>query len=314
MLKSIKKNVASFGIVVGFAILFTGCAKDQLLMKTYSPPKKQKEVKQMIAQGESSGEGYLSLEIVNDISTIVKHKNSTIQKDTAHKLIASLKKYITQTNFISLSDVADTSTVSLDMKILELDYRSTANSIKGLVEVEFNIRKDYQTFYTQNYKYPINRYSKNSQTLPSKGKVLGQAADFLAKKLIKDISPIKTSKLVELKGLPDELKYTVKYAKASNFKGAIKAMEKYKGEKTAEYYFNLGVYYEALAAKTENLVLFAKADENYENAMRISEGGDEIITKGKAKFDNFYEMIKMVAQQKASNKKENSNNQFQILD
>ncbi len=303
----------SLSVLAFIAVAFniTGCGPTKLLMDTYSPPHKQKEVKEMLASGESSS-GYLDLEIFHKVQ---KADGVKSDKSFDNKLLSSLKKFITQTNFISINSVSDQSSLSLDMKVLIFDYKQTSNRINGVISVEFNIRKEGQVFYTQNYKYSISRYSKSgTQGLPTKGEILAQASDYLAKKLIKDISPIATQKLVALKSLPSELEYTVSYARGGNFEGAIKGMKKYKGEKTAEYYFNLAVYYEAHASKTDSVELLTKADEYYEQAMVLSEGKDEEIVKGKLKFDNYYSIIKKVADQKRANAKNSTNDNFELLD
>ena len=311
MLKQKYKTPLLLALVAGTVLMFGGCAKKQLLLKTYSPPSKAKEVKEMQSKTEAAS-GYLDLEIVD---YVVKGDNVVSDKEFDNKLLSSLKKFITQTNFIAISEVADQSSLSLDMKVLIYDYKAQGNKIDGLISVEYNIRKDSTTFYTQNYKYRIKRYSKaGKQGLPSKSEILVQASDYLAKKLIKDISPISTQKLVELKSLPSELEYTMKYAKDKNFEGAIKGMKKYKGEKTADYYFNLAVYYEALASQTDNVALLTKADEYYESAMSLSEGSDEVSVKGKSKFDKFYAIVKKVADQKRENAKSQTNDQFELLD
>ena len=48
--------------------------------------------------------------------------------------------------------------------------------------------------------------------------------------------------------------------------------------------------------------------------MRLSEGGDEDIVKGKAKFDNYYSIIKKIADQKRANAKSSTNDNFELLD
>jgi len=306
---SSKKILVVLG-TMALVLNMTGCGPAKLLMDTYSPPKKEKEVKKMLESSDSKS-GFLELEIVN---TVVKAKGVKSDKEFDAKLLASLKKFITQTNFISINTVEMQSAMSLDMKVITYDYTQTATSIKGSIAVEFNIRKEGTIFYTQDYKYSINRHSKSGFQGVSKGSILAQASDFLAKKLIKDISPIATQKLVALKSLPSELEYTISYARTGNFEGAIKGMKKYKGEKTEEYYFDLAVYYEALASKTDSIELLTKADEYYEEAMRLSEGKDEEIVAGKAKFDNYYRIIKKVADQKRANAKSSTNDNFELLD
>ena len=306
---SLQKVLLTLGLTA-MTFNMTGCGPTKLLMDTYAPPKKEKEVKKMLESSDSKS-GFLELEIVN---TVVKAKGVKSDKAFDSKLISSLKKFITQTNFISINTVEMQSAMSLDMKVLIFDYNQEATTIKGTIAVEFNIRKEGTVFYTQNYKYQINRYSKSGFQGINKGSILAQASDYLAKKLIKDISPVATQKLVSLKSLPSELEYTVSYARGGNFEGAIKGMKKYKGEKTAAYYFNLAVYYEALASKTDSLELLTKADEYYADAMRLSEGKDEDIVNGKSKFDNYYRIIKKVADQKRANAKSSTNDNFELLD
>jgi len=297
----------------GLSLIFTGCAKDQIIMETFSPPKKQQEVKQMLAVSDLSN-GFLKLEVVDDIQFITNNNQTKDKVAVANKLLADIKKYITQTNFISISDIADDSQVSLDMKIIRLDYQESGNKISGLVEVEFNIRKG-EPIYTQTYKREIKRQSRaGRQALPSKAEILSEASQYLAKKLIKDISPISTKKLVELKSAPDGLEHTISYAKAGNFKQAIKAMEGFKGDKDEDFYFNLAVFYEALGSKNDNMALFEKAHENYNLAIENGGSDDDIILNGKSKFDKFYEIIQKVAKQKLKNAEANSSSQFEILD
>jgi len=314
MIKNLSKKIITSSIAISIAILFSACSKDQILLKTYSPPKKQTEVKQMLEVGDSTS-GYLNLEIYDDKKYIINNISSKEDGSiVAKNLIASIKKYITQTNFISINDVADQSTVSLDMKIIQLKFEESSNSINGFVKVEFNIRKG-EPIYTQSYKYVIKRYSRaGRQSLPSKAEILSKASDYLAKKLIKDISPLQTQKIVELAPLPSELKYTIKYAKGGNYEGAIKAMLNYKGDKEYEYYFNLALYYEGLASQEDDMAFLAKADKYYNLAMQNGGAEEELVIKGKLKFDNFYKIIQKIAEQKIQNAKENGNSKYELLD
>jgi len=310
----LKQGLVSLSVVVSI-VLFSGCAKDQLILKTYSPPKKQEQVKKMIENSESSV-GFINLQVVEDINYICKivgeNGNS---KSMANGLISNVKKFINQTNFISLNQVEDSANVSLDMQILGFNFVETKNSRELHAKINFVIRKEGIEFYSEPYTVDDVRKSRAGlQGIASKYEMINDASEYLAKKLIKDISPVKSRKLVELKGLPDELKYTIKYAKGKNFKGAIKAMEKYKGEKNLEYYFNLGVYYEGYGTQIDNIAMFAKAEENYEKAMSMGGSEDETIVKGKMKFDNFYEIIKKVAQQQAANLKQTSTGEYELLD
>lgn len=316
MIKYLNAKKTAFASLVGLSLVFSGCAKDQLLMETYSPPKKQKEVKQMLEVGDLSS-GFLKIEIVSDKTYIINGKNPQDGNVIADKLLTDIKKYLTQTNFIAISDIEgdfESTKVSLDMKILQLNYNKTNNSIKGLIEVEFNIRKG-EPLYTQTYQYKIYRQSRaGKQGLPTISKIFSDASKYLAKKLVKDISPLQTKKLVELKSAPEGLEYTINFAKAKNYKGAIKAMEKYKGEKDSSFYFNLAVFYEALGAKNENFALLEKANENYELAMANGGHEDETIIKGKNKFDKYYEVIQNISKQKLENAKANQDDKYEILD
>ncbi len=305
------KQIFGLFLLGAMAFSISGCGQTKLLIGTYNPPKKQKEVNQMLETTDFKS-GYLDLEIYNKV---IKADGIKTDKSFDNKLLSSLKKFITQTNFIAINSVADQSNLSLDMKVLIYNYKATSNRINGVISVEFNIRKEGTVFYTQNYKYNINRYSKAGiQGLPTKGEILAQASDYLAKKLIKDISPVATQKLVTLKSLPSEIEYTIRYAQGQNYEGAIKGMKKYKGEKTDAYYFNLAVYYEALASQSDSIELLTKADEYYDDAMRLSEGDDEVIVNGKMKFDNYYSIIQKVADQKRANAKNNKNDNFELLD
>jgi hypothetical protein len=309
MLKTILKK-KYIGVLAISVLLLSGCSKSQLLLNTYIPPNKPKEVSQML-ETEDKNSGFLEIEIVD---FIIKGDGVNSDKSFENKLVSSLKKFVTQTNFISISEVKDVSNLSLDMRVLIFDYKESANATNGLISVEFNIRKEGTTFYTQNYQFKIKRYAKaGRQALPSKSQIFAEASDYLAKKLIKDISPVASFKLVELKDLPDELAFTKEYAKSKNYEGAIKGMKAYEGEKDEAFYFNFAVYCEALAAKSDDLALLSKANEYYEKAMQISKGEDEIITKGKAKFDRYYQVIKKVADQKAKNDEKNNNSMFEIL-
>jgi hypothetical protein len=202
------------------------------------------------------------------------------------------------------------------MKIINYNYQSTNNSINAFLEVAFSFIKDQtdQPIYNPVYDAKLKRQSKaGKQTLPSKAEVLSTLSKEIAKKLILDISPLKSRKLVELKSLPEELAYTITYAKMKNYKGAIEAMEKYQGEKTMEFYFNLAVYYEALASTKSDLSLLSDANENYEKAMMMGGNTDEMVIKAKAKFDNFYDLIKAIDAQKKANQKANVNSENEIL-
>ena len=310
----LKNSLISLSVVASMA-LFNGCAKEQLILKTYSPPKKEEQVKKMIENSDAS-KGFINLQVFENVNYIceVVGKNSD-SKNMANGLITNVKKFINQTNFISLNQVEDSANISLDMQIISLNFTETKNSRELQTKVNFVIRKEGVEFYSEPYTYKSLRKSRAGlQGIASKNEMFNDASEYLAKKMIKDISPIKTHKLVELKDLPDELQYTLKYAESNNFKGAIEAMLQYKGEKELSYYFDLGVYYEGYGSKTDNLAMFTKAKENYDKAMAMGGSDDETIVKGKMKFDAFYDIIQKVAKQQAVNLKQTQNSEYELLD
>jgi len=307
------KKVIFNTLIVGYTILFVGCAKDNLIMKTYSPPAQMEKVKDLMAN-TTSEKSYLDVFINEDIQFILNRKTSN--KDVAETLLGNVKKYLTQTNFIGINQNGNSDTISLEIKIVSFQYASTDKSIDASMEVVFSFIKDATDtpIFVEQYKKTTKRSSRSGrQGLPSKIEVLSYMTKNIAADLVMDISPVKGNKLVELKSLPKEISYTIKYAKMKNFKGAIKAMNKYQGEKTLEYYFNLAVYYEAYAAISNDMNFLSKADENYEHAMMMGGSQDDVVIKAKAKFDTFYELIKSIDEQKKLNNKADLNGGDEVL-
>jgi len=315
--KYFKQNILKVVSILGLVLLFGGCAKDKLLLTAYTSPTQMDKVKELMAK-TTSNDKYLDLyinESKEDIKAILNGKH--ISRDVAETLLGNVKAYLSETNFIGINQNGDSNTISLEMKIVSYSYdTSIKNMIKADLEVSFAFIKDENAkpLYIVQYKSSAKRTSRSGpQGLPSKASILSKLTKDIAEDLVLDISPTKSRKLVYLKSLPDEIKYSIQYAKQENFKGAIKVMLKYKGEKTIEYYFNLAVYYEGLASKINDFKLLFKANENYEQAMSMGGHKDEDIVKTKAKFDNFYDLIKLINKQKKSNSKANKNNGFEIL-
>ena len=267
----------------------------------------------MIDKSESD-KGFINIEVLNSSNPYYCEKVS--DKDScsiiADGLNSNVKKFVSQTSFISLNETEDDASVGLNMQLIQLNYKETKSDIKMFVKVEFTVMdKEKGSLYKEVYEHVDNRHSRaGRQGLPSKSEILAEASEVLAKRFIKDISPLKTRKLVELKSLPSELEYTVRYAKGKSFKKAIEAMEKYKGKKDANYHFNLAVYYECYGAKIDDMDQLAKADENYEKAISL-DSEDEVIVKGKMKFDKFYSIVKEVLEQKRANSKRS--NDFEMV-
>ena len=300
-------------LFVSSIVLFTGCAKDQLLLKTYSPPKKPSEVKKMVDNSESD-KGFINIEVLNSsdpyyCKEVSDKRNCRV---IAKGLNTNVKKFISQTSFISLNETQDDATVGLNMKLIQLNYKSSNSDINMFAKVEFTVEDNEKgVLYKETYEHSDDRHSRaGKQGLPSKSQMLSEASEVLAKRFIKDISPLKTRKLVELKSLPSKLEYTIRYVKGKSYKKAIEAMEKYKGEKDANYHFNLAVYYECYGAKIDDMAQLAKADENYEKALSL-DSEDEVIVKGKIKFDKFYSIVKEVLEQKKANSKRS--NDFEMV-
>lgn len=307
-----KRNIYNL-FLVALMIIFTGCAKENLIMKTYSPPAQMDKVKDLMANTTSEA-SYLDVYIHENLKAIMNKRN--VSKDVAETLLGNVKKYLTQTNFVGINQNGNSDTISLEMKIVGYNYESTSSTINASLEVSFSFIKDSSDtpVFVEQYKSVAKRSSRSGrQGLPSKAEILSYLTKNIAEDLVMDISPVKGSKLVELKSLPKELAYTIKYAKLKNFKGAIKGMQKYQGEKTLEYYFNLAVYYEAYAALSNDMKFLSKADENYEQAMMMGGSEDEVVIKAKAKFDNFYELIKSIDKQKKINQQANMNEGDEVL-
>ena len=311
-----KKKVFNHLSMVILLLLFSGCAQDNLLLKTYAPPEQMDKVKDLI-QHTTSDKSYLDIYIddsKSDIKAILNGK--TKDKSVAETLLSNVKYYITQTNFIGINENGDSNTISLEMKIVSYNYTATDNSINAYLEVSFIFIRDEDArpIFSPVYKESVKRYSRSGkQGLPSKDEILSYLTKEIAEDLVMDISPIKARKLVELKSLPDSISYTIKYAKMGNYKGAIKVMKNYKGEKDLAYYYDLAVYYEGLASSQSNIKLLSLANDNYEKAMAMGGYEDDVVIKAKAKFDNFYNLIQKIDKQKKLNEKADLNSADEVL-
>ena len=311
-----KKGAFSYLFTVILILLFSGCAQDKLLLKTYAPPEQMDKVKDLM-QHTTSDKSYLDVYIndsKSDIKAILNGK--TKDKSIAETLLSNVKAYITQTNFIGINENGDSNTISLEMKIVSYNYTATDNSISAYLEVAFSFIKDENArpIFSPVYKESVKRYSRSGrQGLPSKAEILSYLTKEIAQDLVMDISPTKSMKLVVLKSLPDSISYTIQYAKMGNYKGAIQAMKNYKGEKKLAYYYDLAIYYEGLASSQSDIRLLSLANDNYEKAMAMGGAEDDVVIKAKAKFDNFYNLIQKIDQQKKLNAKANLNAGDEVL-
>ena len=295
-----------------FSIFFVGCSEKKLLLETYTSPAKPKVVKNILSANSISS-GFLEVEIFKDLNYITDKKSDASHKQLAKNLISDMEQLITQTNFIALSKIGNVSPVVIDMKIVQLNLEYISNNkLNGLIKVQFNIRKNGSLIYSKTYQTKINR---QGDVLPHRNEILSEASTKLAKKFIKDISPLKTKKLVAIKDLSDKLNPAIAFAEKGDFKNAITIMLKFKDDKDENYYYDLAVFYEALAAKNEDLGLLEKANQNYSKAMELSKGKDKIILDGVTKFNKYYEIVKNISEQKLKNKlQEEAYDEFEILE
>jgi hypothetical protein len=284
-------------LAVAILTLLSGCGgSEKILVNVYAPPVESKKVTKMIDASEQKGGKYLSMAINPDVENSKTETLSSL-------LIDSVKEKLTETNFIYIHPIYDDSKVTLNMKVVDYKFEKTGNEIRANLQVSFNILRGTSELYTKIYKDSDSRFSKSGQGLPSEGEILIKLTENLAKKFVKDISPLKTKNLRELMELPDGLQHVNKYAVARNYRGAIEAMKNFNGERDVEYYYNLAVFYEALAGEEENFKFLKEASENYNQAMVLSEGDDELVVKTKAQFDNFYRLFEQIDKQSRANQK-----------
>jgi hypothetical protein len=91
-------------------------------------------------------------------------------------------------------------------------------------------------------------------------------------------------------------------------------MLNYKGKKEYEYYLNLAIYYEGLSAQEDDIAFLVEANKNYDLAMQNGGDDEEIVLNAKIKFDSFYKIIKIIAEQRMANAKAITNNKYELLD
>lgn len=248
----------------------------------------------MVADSKSKDGKFLALAINPKVSG-----KST--SDLNRLLISDVKELLTQTNFIAIHPIYDVSDISLNMKVLDYSFSKTSNDLKASLNVNFSVNKGVTEYYSKSYSANDKRYSKSGQGLPTEGNIIEKLSKEVTKKFVKDISPLKSKQLRTFLPLEDEIKYALDFAEKGNYKGAIKVMEKYQGEKELSYYYDLAVLYEALGSQNEDMKVLVKANENYELAMAHGGSEEEIVVQTKSRFDNFYEIFKKAFDQGLSN-------------
>jgi hypothetical protein len=293
------KKLLSFFVLFGSIVFFSGCgvSSAKIVIPSYTAPKEVSKLAKIETKDEFISDGtYLAVWLNPDVKGL-KGTNPKL-KDM---LIDSVKVKFTETNFITIDPLGDENGVTLSMKVLNYDYKKTANKISMALEVTFILSRGVDEFLVKKYSDRKNRHSRDPSKLPTENELLSQSVSKVVKYFISDISPLKTSQLREFKPLPKELQAVLTYAKRKNYKGAIKLMNYYKGKKDVDFYYNLAILYEAQASETENLKLLKLADESYEKAMSLGGIDDKVIVDAKARFDNFYELLNKTKKQDKAN-------------
>lgn len=281
------------------ALLITGCAGGaKITIPSYAPPREEAKIKKMVTQNDTiPGSAYLAV----TIDPKVLNLDRAIPK-VKDFLIDDIKTKLTQTNFIALNPIAGDNDVMLIMNIENYHYSATANARSVEIGVNFTLSRGAEEFLSESYKKKKNRQSADPKMLPSESMLASQAVNDVVEDFIADISPLKTFQLREFKPLPDDIAYVIDYAQTRNYSGAIKAMEKYKGSKDMNFYYDLAVLYEAQASTAEDLSGLDQANDYYNLAMSKGGSKDSVILSAKARFDSFYELL-------AKTKKQDKNNQ-----
>ena len=282
-----------------FVSFFCGCAAKKILIECYMAPKEYKKIEGLIYDGSSDHKGkYLTVAINPEVSSQIKGKDI---KTLGKLLIKDVKEKITETNFISLYPVFELSPIGVVLEILDYNYNITSNEIESNLIVNFVISKGITEYYSKSFSANDKRYSKNRLGLPSKHTILKNMSKKCAKSFVNDISPLKTKQLRELKSLPGDIEYVLDYTIRKNYEGAIEAMEKYTGDKNMNFFYNLAVFYEALAGEKEDLTLLKEANKNYKLSMANGGNKDDVVISAKARFDVFFKLLKMVEGQQNQN-------------
>jgi len=289
---------SSLLILSAAAIFITGCgAGAKITIPSYSPPREEAKIKKMITQDDKiPGGAYLAI----TVNPKILHLERAIPKVKDY-LVDSIKTKLTQTNFIALNPIAGENDVMLIMNVENYNYKATSSTRLVDLAINFTLSRGAEEFLSQTYKKTKNRESADERNLPSESVLASQAVNDVVEDFIADISPLKTFQLREFKSLPDDIAYVIDYAQSRNYKGAIKAMEKYKGDRNMNFYYDLAILYEAQASVSEDLSGLDNANDNYN--MALSRGGskDELVLSAKARFDNFYELLEKTKKQDKNN-------------
>jgi len=293
------RKVVVFFVFFSMGIFFIGCGTGgaKIVIPSYTAPKEVSKLSKIETRDEFISQGaYLAVWLNPEV---LGSKNTNLKLQDM--LIDSVKASLTETNFITIDPLGDESGVALNMKISNYDFKKYKNKISMTLEVVFTLSRGVDEFLVKKYSVTKNRQSKDISRLPSENKLASQAVAKVVKYFISDISPLKTSQLREFKPLPKSLQSVLVYAKRKNYKGAIRLMNRYNGNKDMEFYYNLAVLYEAEASEKEDLKLLKMADKSYEKAFSLGGINDKVIIDAKARFDSFYELLNKTKKQDKAN-------------
>ena len=293
------QKLVLFFIMSSLVLFFSACGAGgaKIVIPSYTAPKEVAKLSKIETKDEFISDGaYLAVWLNPDVKGS-KETNAKLES----MLIDSVKAKFTETNFIIIDPLGDENGVALSMKISNYSYNNSGGKVSLSLEVTFILSRGSDEFLVKTYSDRKNRQSSDPSRLPSENELASQAVNKVAKYFISDISPLKTNQLREFKSLPSELNYVVSYAKRKNYKGAIKIMEKYKGSKDMNYYYDLAILYEAEASITEDMKLLQKAADNYDRAMALGGINDEIVVNANARFGNFYDLLSKTKKQDRAN-------------
>ncbi|MBL0707588.1 MAG: hypothetical protein JJW00_00895 [Sulfurimonas sp.] len=279
-------------------VFFVGCGSGaKIVIPSYTAPKEVAKLSKIQTKDEFISDGaYLAVWLNPDVKGALE-ANTRLQD----MLVYNVKQRLTETNFVTLDPMGSNSDVALSMKVLGYEYKQTGNKASLFLEVSFTLSRGSDEFLVKTYSDRKNRQSGDISRLPSENELASQAAKKVVKHFISDISPLKTHQRREFKSLPDELTHVIAYAKRKNYKGAIKIMQNYKGEKDMNYFYDLAILYEAEASNTEDMKLLEGASKYYEKALSLGGIDDETVVSASARFENFYNLLNKTKEQDRSN-------------
>lgn len=280
------------------ALLFTGCGGGaKIVIPSYTAPKEVAKLSKIETKDEFISDGtYLAVWLNPEVKGV-----ANTNPKLAGMLIDSVKAKFTETNFVTLDPMGSDKDVALSMKVKNYAYKANGGKVSLSLEVVFILSRGSDEFLVKVYSDKKNRQSRDISKLPSENELASAAVSKVVRYFISDISPLKTYQMREFKSLPNDLAYVESFAKRKNYKGAIKLMENYKGEKDMNYFYDLAIIYEAQASITENMKFLEKANNNYNQAMAMGGIEDEIVVNASARFGNFYDLLKKTKKQNEAN-------------